>query len=161
MRILQQLWPEISFGKREYMLHQVPMSNIVHGHGWDELSLFKDWGTHVIHDILSSFVADRGQRAELKKRGSQLRLTSDFGRPYKCVVAYWKSYQLDEWLHFLETFSLHLFAATIMPAHMWTMWTLLRSDILSLMRLPELVVQCHLAPCKRKLWSNVHACSDQ
>ncbi|DBA87963.1 TPA: hypothetical protein ACH3X1_004948 [Trebouxia sp. C0004] len=45
-------------------------------------------------------------RSLMRERGKKMRLTAEFGRPYKCIVDLFKAYQLVDWLHFLETFSL-------------------------------------------------------
>ena len=68
----------------------------------------------------------RDSKAILRKRAGDLKLTSDFGRPYKDVVHYHKGYMLDDWLHFMETFSIYLLTQDLMHPRMWEMWTLLR-----------------------------------
>ncbi|DBA84634.1 TPA: hypothetical protein ACH3X1_005997 [Trebouxia sp. C0004] len=50
----------------------------------------------------------RTKRSIMRERGKKIRLTAEFGRPYKCIVDSFKSYKLDDWLHFLEIFSLIL-----------------------------------------------------
>lgn len=60
-------------------------------------------------------VIPRKLRDVMRKRGELLRLTADFGRPYKCIVRSLRSYQLDDWLHFLETFSLFVLQRDVLP----------------------------------------------
>jgi len=62
----------------------------------------------------------------MKQRGKELQLTAEFGRPYRCVVSDFRLYQLDDWLHFLETFSLYIFRG-LLPSLLDEMWQLLRS----------------------------------
>ena len=68
----------------------------------------------------------RASRTTLCTRGAKITLTSDFGRPYKDIVKHYKGYMLDEWLHFVEKFSVYLLTADLMDPRMWQMWTLLR-----------------------------------
>ncbi len=64
--------------------------------------------------------------AVLRERGKKLRLTAEFGRPYKCIVDSFKAYQLVEWLHFLETFSLFVLRHDVLSDVMQEMWDKLR-----------------------------------
>ena len=68
----------------------------------------------------------RASKVKLRERGARMKLTADFGRPFKDLTKHWKGYNLDEWLHFLETFSLYLLSLDMMHPLMWTMWNLLR-----------------------------------
>lgn len=71
----------------------------------------------------------RASKATITARGQRLRVTADFGRAYRSIIKYWRSWTMEEYLHFLETYSLYLFSADLMDARMWTMWNLLRSAI--------------------------------
>lgn len=71
-------------------------------------------------------VISRNDRTTMRNRGKRLRLTAEFGRPYKCVVDSFKSYLLDDWLHFLETFSLYILQGNILDGVMQDMWLKLR-----------------------------------
>ncbi|EFJ42437.1 hypothetical protein VOLCADRAFT_97438 [Volvox carteri f. nagariensis] len=47
--------------------------------------------------------------------GVFLVVTSDFGRRYKCIMQYRKSYRMEDWLHFVETFSRYIFKGDVLP----------------------------------------------
>lgn len=61
-----------------------------------------------------SHVISKQDRAVMQDRGKRIKLTADFGRPYKCIVDSHKSYLLDDWLHFLETCSLYILQADML-----------------------------------------------
>jgi len=67
----------------------------------------------------------KSNRGQIKQRGKDMQLTAEFGRPYRCVISDFRLYQLDDWLHFLETFSLYLFK-DLLPPLLQEMWQLLR-----------------------------------
>ena len=71
-------------------------------------------------------VISKPLRKEMRRRGQQLRLTAEFGRPYRCIVDSFKSYQLDDWLHFLETFSLYGVQGDMLDNVMQDMWDKMR-----------------------------------
>lgn len=54
-------------------------------------------------------ILSREQRRLLRERGRDVGVTSDFGRPYKCVVQHVNSYSMEDHFHFLETFSFIVF----------------------------------------------------
>jgi hypothetical protein len=58
-------------------------------------------------------IFDYEQRRLMSSRASHVRVTSDFGRKYKCVVQYWQSYKMEDWLHFLEVFALYIFKGVL------------------------------------------------
>lgn len=72
-----------------------------------------------------AYCVSRRNRAIMRQRGKEIRLTAEFGRPYRCVVTEYRLFQLDDWLHFLETFSLYIFRG-LLPPIMEEMWLLLR-----------------------------------
>ena len=76
-----------------------------------------DCPPHVISKLL---------RRAMRARGKMLRLPAEFGRPYKCVVDSLRSYYLDDWLHFLETFSAFILQDDILDSVMQEMWQKLR-----------------------------------
>ena len=78
----------------------------------------------------SAPVISRKLRDVMRKRGELLRLTAEFGRPYKCIVRSLRSYQLDDWLHFLEAFSLFVLQRDVLPPLMQSMWDKLRYSCL-------------------------------
>ena len=71
-------------------------------------------------------VIPRKLRNVMHKRGELLRLTADFGRPYKWIVRSSRSYQLDDWLHFLETLNLFILQRNILTLLMQSMLDKLR-----------------------------------
>ena len=51
---------------------------------------------------------DEGKK-RVAQRAGDIRLTSDFGRTYKDITKYLNSYKMEDFLHFVETFSLYIF----------------------------------------------------
>jgi len=47
------------------------------------------------------------------QRAADVQLTSDFGRPYKDVTNYLGSFKMEDYLHFVETFSLYIFRGDV------------------------------------------------
>ncbi|DBB05419.1 TPA: hypothetical protein ACH3X1_016704 [Trebouxia sp. C0004] len=74
----------------------------------------------------------RTKRSIMRERGKKIRLTAEFGRPYKCIVDSFKSYKLDDWLHFLATFSLYVLQEDMLHPSMQAMWQKLRQACLLL-----------------------------
>lgn len=56
-------------------------------------------------------------------------LTGDQGRPYRCILKYRGSWHLDDWLAWLETYSLHVVGTDILEQRMQHMWELLRKSL--------------------------------
>ncbi|GIM12301.1 hypothetical protein Vretimale_15674 [Volvox reticuliferus] len=67
----------------------------------------------------------RDARHLVAARGSCVLVTSDFGRRYKCILAYRASYRMEDWLHFVETFSLYIFKGDVLPERVRGLWWLL------------------------------------
>ena len=80
------------------------------------------------------YVIPHSKRRIMRRQGAGLRLTADIGRPYKCIVHDRGSYQLDDWLYFLETYSLHVLDTDMLEPRMQEMWTLLRGALLHYFR---------------------------
>eukprot|EP00798_Chlamydomonas_sp_ICE-L_P017330 gene17330-23639_t len=66
-------------------------------------------------------------RRVINGRASHITCTSDFGRKFKCVSVFKGSYQMEDWLHFVQTFSLYIFLPGTLPEMLATMWKLLLS----------------------------------
>ena len=92
--------------------------------------VLKNFVTFLLSDYTGSeppsHVVSKRSRRVLRDRGTKLRLTAEFGRPYKCIVDSLKSYQLVDWLHFLETFSWIILRNDILDVLMQSMWDKLR-----------------------------------
>ncbi len=71
-------------------------------------------------------VIPKKKRSVMRERGKKLKLTSEFGRPYRCIIDAFNSCQLSDWLHFLETFSLFILRDDILDGVMQDMWDRLR-----------------------------------
>lgn len=80
------------------------------------------------HDIISA-----ENRAIMKKRAQHVRVTSDFGRRYKCLILYRKSYKIEDWLHFVEVFSAYIFN-DILPVQAKRLWGMLCDAVSHYMR---------------------------
>ncbi|EFJ39438.1 hypothetical protein VOLCADRAFT_100973, partial [Volvox carteri f. nagariensis] len=63
----------------------------------------------------AKLVMSREARQRVAARGQFLVVTSDFGRRYKCIMQYRKSYRMEDWLHFVETFSSYIFKGDVLP----------------------------------------------
>jgi hypothetical protein len=71
-------------------------------------------------------IISRQARKVIQQRGSHMLLTSDFGRPYKDVIKYMGSYRMEDWQHFVECFSVYLFAGDVLPANCKVIWQLIQ-----------------------------------
>ena len=83
--------------------------------------------------------------------GKQLRWPTDFGRGYRDISNAWKSYHMDEWLHYLDKFSIWVFTAQLMPRELYKMWTVLRcapvTDLTGQRRLCISAPSCSCGTC--------------
>lgn len=68
----------------------------------------------------------KAARKTIQERGKHVGSASDFGRKYKDVVVYKASFTMEEWLHFVLTFSHYLFMGDILPPLLKEMWELLQ-----------------------------------
>ena len=66
------------------------------------------------------YALNHAARGQLRARGAAIRVTVEFGRPYREITRSYRSWQLDKWLHFLETYSLLLLTPEHMDPRMWT-----------------------------------------
>jgi hypothetical protein len=53
-------------------------------------------------------------------------VTTDFGRKYKCVLKYHNSYRMEDFLHFVESFSYFIFLPGTLPEGLHRMWKLIQ-----------------------------------
>ncbi|EFJ46331.1 hypothetical protein VOLCADRAFT_93154 [Volvox carteri f. nagariensis] len=84
------------------------------------VSDFVDYTLRSLKDIKpadpdAKLVMSREARQRVAARGQFLVVTSDFGRRYKCIMQYRKSYRMEDWLHFVETFSSYIFKGDVLP----------------------------------------------
>ncbi|EFJ39216.1 hypothetical protein VOLCADRAFT_101235 [Volvox carteri f. nagariensis] len=84
------------------------------------VSDFVDYTLRSLKDIKpadpdAKLVMSREARQRFAARGQFLVMTSDFGRRYKCIMQYRKSYRMEDWLHFVETFSSYIFKGDVLP----------------------------------------------
>ncbi|EFJ46897.1 hypothetical protein VOLCADRAFT_92673 [Volvox carteri f. nagariensis] len=84
------------------------------------VSDFVDYTLRSLKDIKpadpdAKLVMSREARQRVTARGQFLVVTSDFGRRYKCIMQYRKSYRMEDWLHFVETFSSYIFKGDVLP----------------------------------------------
>jgi hypothetical protein len=70
-------------------------------------------------------VIGQADRSTISGRARHVLLTSEFGRKYKDVVKYHKSYRMEDWQHFVETYSLYVFM-DVLPDHCKKIWEHLR-----------------------------------
>lgn len=78
------------------------------------------------------------QRDTIEKRGQHFTVPSEFGRKYKSVIHYRRSYTMEDWLHFVVAFSPYLFSpqvqgkarTSILPELLQRMWDRLTTAIL-------------------------------
>lgn len=79
-------------------------------------------------------------RAVIAARTAHIRATDDFGRSYSCVVNARGSWVMENYLHFLETFSVYIFAphatlGEVLPdERLREMWRHLRNALLTILR---------------------------
>ena len=66
------------------------------------------------------------ERQLIKSRSACMSVTTDFGRKYKCVVKYHNSYRMEDFLHFVESFSYFIFLPGTLPEGLDRMWKLIQ-----------------------------------
>lgn len=81
------------------------------------------------------YMIPHSKRRIMRQRGANMILTGDQGRPYRCILKYRGSWHLDDWLAWLETYSLHVVGTDILEQRMQHMWELLRKSLLHYFRL--------------------------
>ncbi|EFJ39431.1 hypothetical protein VOLCADRAFT_100978, partial [Volvox carteri f. nagariensis] len=84
------------------------------------VSDFVDYTLRSLKDIKpadpdAKLVMSREAHQRVAARGQFLVVTSDFRRRYKCIMQYRKSYRMEDWLHFVETFSSYIFKRDVLP----------------------------------------------
>jgi hypothetical protein len=64
---------------------------------------------------------DLSARRIMEERGKHVCVPSDYGRQYKCVVQYHNSYKMEDWFHFVESFSAYILDGLLSPVvqRMW------------------------------------------
>jgi hypothetical protein len=76
------------------------------------------------------------RRRIITSRASRVSVTHEVGRPYKDVVHCWKSYTIEDWLHFTKTYSVFVLHNMLHP-EIAAAWGHLRAAVLHYMRLRE------------------------
>lgn len=71
-------------------------------------------------------VISKKLRSLMQECSKKPRITAEFDRPYKCIIDSSKAYQLVDWLHFLEAFSLFVLRHDILGSVMQESWDKLR-----------------------------------
>ncbi len=62
------------------------------------------------------------ERQLIRSRSPFMGVTTDFGRKYKCVLKYHNSYRMEDFLHFVESFSYFIFLPGTLPEGLHRMW---------------------------------------
>ena len=70
-------------------------------------------------------VITHASRALIRARAADIRVTSEFGRQYKCIEQYMPSYKMEDWLHFFCTFEKYIFLPGTLPPLLQRLWDLL------------------------------------
>jgi hypothetical protein len=76
------------------------------------------------------------KRRIISPRAAHVRVPHEVGRPYKDVVHHWKSYTMEDWLHFVETYSVFVLRDILHP-ELAEAWEHLRAAVLHYMRLDD------------------------
>jgi hypothetical protein len=66
------------------------------------------------------------ERQLIRSRSPFMGVTTDFGRKYKCVLKYHNSYRMEDFLHFVESFSYFIFLPGTLPEGLHRMWKLIQ-----------------------------------
>ncbi|KXZ55150.1 hypothetical protein GPECTOR_3g3 [Gonium pectorale] len=74
--------------------------------------------------MLDRYITAAGKKI-ISQRGQSISVPSDFGRRYRDWTIYWASYKMEEWAHFVETFSAYLFDGDVLPGPVKGLWFLL------------------------------------
>jgi hypothetical protein len=73
------------------------------------------------------YLLSRNAKKIMTSRAKDFIITNDFGRKYNDIVIAKGSYVMEEWLHFTETFSVHVLSG-ILDATLTEMWRSLRYE---------------------------------
>ena len=76
-------------------------------------------------EFYAADVITHANRALIRARAADVRVTSEFGRQYKCIEQYMGSYKMEDWLHFICTFSEYIFLPGTLPPLLQRLWDLL------------------------------------
>jgi hypothetical protein len=79
-------------------------------------------------------IITHAQRQKMKVMSDKISVTSEFGRPYKCVVEHRTSYRMEDWQHFVETFSQVVFGPDLLSPLLTSLWELLVGTVTHYMR---------------------------
>eukprot|EP00775_Hariotina_reticulata_P000935 gene935-1261_t len=71
----------------------------------------------------------------MSQRAADVQVTSDFGRLYKCIVKYINSYKMEDWLHFVGSFSPYILLG-VLSEDAQELWDHLRAAVLHYCRPP-------------------------
>lgn len=82
------------------------------------------------------FVISHEGRRLMTLRAALLIVTHEFGRPYRDIVTKMGNYVMEDWIHWLETYSLFI-ARGVLPPDIWQMWLNLRAAALHYVRQTE------------------------
>jgi hypothetical protein len=80
--------------------------------------LFEKIGKRSDND-LPKYVMRPAARKKVKARGDALSITNDFNRPYKDIVDRRGSYVMEDWLNFVDSFSLYVLGAGADADDIW------------------------------------------
>eukprot|EP00798_Chlamydomonas_sp_ICE-L_P001205 gene1205-32547_t len=61
-------------------------------------------------------------RSLIASRKDDTRVTSEMGRPYKCIGTNRGYYTMEDWLHFVETYSAYVFQGDTLPPKVKELW---------------------------------------
>jgi hypothetical protein len=72
-------------------------------------------------DSKDPYVVQPAERKLISARENHVRLPTDAGRPYRDIVKNVNNFKIEEWLHFVETFSAYIFLEMLNPVvhDMW------------------------------------------
>ena len=75
-------------------------------------------------------VVTHEQRQKIRDKARHFRVTSEFGRNYKCVDKYRGSFRIEDWLHFVCVFSFYIFTPGTLSPLLQSMWNDLQTTVM-------------------------------
>jgi hypothetical protein len=107
------------------------------------LGVVKDFINLVVEGSpVATYKMSNENRNKIRVRAFDFTATCDIGRPYKCVVTKRGHYTMEDYLNFLEFWSLHIFSGGVLHEDMAYAWSLLRTSLLYFFRAAKVSGVC-------------------
>lgn len=79
--------------------------------------------------VKKDYILTNTVRKVIQKRAPFMAVSTDFGRKYRDVIKHHNNYKIEDWLHFVETFSHYIFLPGTLTPRLEEMWSLLQKVV--------------------------------